>query len=584
MEIQNLIKINQTNILGTDQARGLLRSQHSGELFDGILAIFTNVLQSSDTKENQPNLPLQENEKFDDTHSDQSVSECSQEVILWQLEEILTDWLVLLNHSQQQFNNKSENNEIPIEEEHNQLQQTSVDWANNRKHLYSKTEVVHNPTKHETESNEIPSHSIIESNHSQRQHTKIETKNIETTLHIKNEVAQNQGQPSSVDRENNESQSNPIMNVEQTQNHERKIIDFSPQTKNEEESNQVHPTSINWGKDNIRSHNNMMTGNHIQQISVHTENLDGNKTINESEDPLPLKWMSWQQSEIDVRKKGIVQLPQTVIDNRQQQAIETISLIEKFNQFRDRLNRSDNHLSQDMVTKVQLLLDRLNTSISKSNQKTEDGWTQYIQKPRVSFDKNELFFPDNGMSFVGNRVPIMDTNYVHTNQNSLPKMSLAQFIPEMESWISQYKLQHGQFGRTEAQFLLTPDQLGRLEVTISTQEGKISAQIVTETAAAKEVLEGQLQQLKQVLQQQGIQIQKMEIIQSPISTDISQWSLSFSHHGSSNHSKQEKGKNQLTQVGVNKFQEVDQEISNEAVMTTYGYATRRTISSIDFTA
>jgi flagellar hook-length control protein FliK len=497
LEIQNLIKINQINSRNIDPSQGLLRSQQTGDLFNRILAIFTNVLQPLDARDNQTKLPLQENEILDGAEPKESVSECSQEENLWQLVEMLSDLLAQLNQNQQ---------------------------------------------------------------------AKIETEDTEISLHTKTEVELNQLQPIGEERENNEIPSSLKNNLELNKMQQAKLetenIDMSLFSKIEVELNREQPTSI------------------------HTENLNVNQSFNERKVPLPPKWLPWLQPFTGDLRTGIVQLFETVIENSPQQAIETMQLTEKINQFLDQINGRDNYKSQDFVNQMQLVLDRLNTSIMKSHQIVKDNGkaVQSIQKSRVSLDKNEVFSPINGLSIVGNRVPVMDTNYVPSNQNPVPKMSLSHFVPEMESWIGQFKLQHGQFGSAKAQFLLTPDHLGRMEVIISTQDGNISARIVTETAAAKEALEGQLQQLKQVLQQQGIQIQKMEIIQTPASTDINQWGFSFSHDGSFNHSKQEKGKNQITQGGSNKLQEVDQEISYETAMSNYGYGPRRAISSIDFTA
>ncbi|MCA0988912.1 flagellar hook-length control protein FliK [Guptibacillus algicola] len=60
---------------------------------------------------------------------------------------------------------------------------------------------------------------------------------------------------------------------------------------------------------------------------------------------------------------------------------------------------------------------------------------------------------------------------------------------------------------------LAPENLGQLDIRLTTVEGKVTAYIATTTAAAKEMIEGQLNQLRQTFVQQGIQLDKVEVVQ-----------------------------------------------------------------------
>ncbi|WP_377887344.1 flagellar hook-length control protein FliK [Alkalihalobacillus sp. R86527] len=60
---------------------------------------------------------------------------------------------------------------------------------------------------------------------------------------------------------------------------------------------------------------------------------------------------------------------------------------------------------------------------------------------------------------------------------------------------------------------LAPENLGQLDIRLTTVEGKVTAHIATTTAAAKEMIEGQLHQLRQTFVQQGIQLDKVEVVQ-----------------------------------------------------------------------
>ncbi|WP_318507789.1 flagellar hook-length control protein FliK [Bacillus sp. T3] len=119
-------------------------------------------------------------------------------------------------------------------------------------------------------------------------------------------------------------------------------------------------------------------------------------------------------------------------------------------------------------------------------------------------------------------------------------LSVNDFVPEVSEWIGRFvKVSHGISGSSEAKFLLNPEHLGRLEIKITSQQGHIAAQIFTDTAAAKETLEGQISVLKQALQQQGLQVQKVEIVQQiPGTFDVNQGNQSFPHGGNNQHFNQ----------------------------------------------
>ena len=61
---------------------------------------------------------------------------------------------------------------------------------------------------------------------------------------------------------------------------------------------------------------------------------------------------------------------------------------------------------------------------------------------------------------------------------------------------------------TQLRVRLKPEHLGHLDIRIISENGKVTAQIMTSTKLAKDVLELQLYQLRATLTQQGIQIEK----------------------------------------------------------------------------
>lgn len=71
----------------------------------------------------------------------------------------------------------------------------------------------------------------------------------------------------------------------------------------------------------------------------------------------------------------------------------------------------------------------------------------------------------------------------------------------------------------EATFSLKPEHLGKVDVKVSIHEGNVTAQFFASTSLGKEVLETQVHALRAALEQQGFQVDKI---------DISQQNMNFS--------------------------------------------------------
>ncbi|WML56336.1 flagellar hook-length control protein FliK [Neobacillus sp. PS2-9] len=186
---------------------------------------------------------------------------------------------------------------------------------------------------------------------------------------------------------------------------------------------------------------------------------------------------------------------------------------------------------------------------------------------------------------VNHQQPILPVDT--SKPENLPnKLVISDFSKEVSEWISSFvRISNGRSGSTEAKFSLFPEHLGHIEINVTTQHGQISAQILTDTSVAKEVLEGQLHHLKQALQQFGLQVQKLDVVQQPtVSVDTNQAGLSFSQDGSQSSRQQHTFTS--AQDGSNEQRELSEqtEREREVLPITYGGAVRNTSSRIDFTA
>lgn len=59
--------------------------------------------------------------------------------------------------------------------------------------------------------------------------------------------------------------------------------------------------------------------------------------------------------------------------------------------------------------------------------------------------------------------------------------------------------------------MLNPEHLGRVQLNISSKEGVLTASFITQTEAAKEAIESQIQVLKENLEAQGLKVEEMEV-------------------------------------------------------------------------
>ncbi|MFA9375360.1 MAG: flagellar hook-length control protein FliK [Lachnotalea sp.] len=64
---------------------------------------------------------------------------------------------------------------------------------------------------------------------------------------------------------------------------------------------------------------------------------------------------------------------------------------------------------------------------------------------------------------------------------------------------------------TTMEFQLNPEHLGKLTIQIASKEGIITAQIVAQSLTVKEVIEGQIIQLRDTMNNQGLKVQSVEV-------------------------------------------------------------------------
>ncbi len=95
------------------------------------------------------------------------------------------------------------------------------------------------------------------------------------------------------------------------------------------------------------------------------------------------------------------------------------------------------------------------------------------------------------------------------------QVPVQQFAEQMQKFmVKQFLLTQGN-GTTEARLTLTPEHLGQVDIRIVMQNGQLTAQFMTDNAMAREMLENQMSQLRSSLGAQGLQVDRLEVVQQP---------------------------------------------------------------------
>lgn len=156
-------------------------------------------------------------------------------------------------------------------------------------------------------------------------------------------------------------------------------------------------------------------------------------------------------------------------------------------------------------------------------------------------------------------------------------MHAHSFVEDMAEFvIKSFTLDARAEGLTEAKLSLYPQHLGQVDVKLTLHNGQLIAQFMADSVTGKEMLESQLSQLRATLQNQGIQVDKLEVTQSQ--SFQSGMFQDQRQHQSQQSNKQQKGN------GTNKVLSLDEEMAQEAAKTTTPASSRLGQTSFDTTA
>ena len=131
-------------------------------------------------------------------------------------------------------------------------------------------------------------------------------------------------------------------------------------------------------------------------------------------------------------------------------------------------------------------------------------------------------------------------------------------------------------GTTQVDIQLNPESLGKVNVTLVSKEGMISAQIAAQTEVAKHAIEGQITVLKEAFQNQGLKVEAVEVSVSPQGFDMRQQAGSNEQNHSSSQSQSRR------QINLDDLDIYEDDLSEEEEIMID--MMQQSGSSVDFTA
>lgn len=98
---------------------------------------------------------------------------------------------------------------------------------------------------------------------------------------------------------------------------------------------------------------------------------------------------------------------------------------------------------------------------------------------------------------------------------TLPSVPVDQFAEKMEGFLFKQMQLSSLKGASEARISLYPEHLGQVDIKLTLHNGQLTALFTTDNKLAKDMLENQMAQLRSALQAQGLQVERLEVSQTP---------------------------------------------------------------------
>ncbi|WP_219836662.1 flagellar hook-length control protein FliK [Paenibacillus sp. R14(2021)] len=231
-------------------------------------------------------------------------------------------------------------------------------------------------------------------------------------------------------------------------------------------------------------------------------------------------------------KSGTAGREQTALISKQLASIEQLILGTKPESQPNQQSQSAAPAAVDQADSISVIqkAPAANSHLQRmSHQLLHVGLLNAVQKPQeqeaaASVTENNQDLNELGLQQVNGATVDLQRQLSSTTVKPviMQPVPVQQFASTVQGLIVRdFNLSSGN-GVSQAQLTLFPEHLGQVNVNISVHNGTLTAQFVTDSATAKDMLENQMAQLRSALQSQGLNVQKLEVSQTSVQPNLFQ--------------------------------------------------------------
>lgn len=173
----------------------------------------------------------------------------------------------------------------------------------------------------------------------------------------------------------------------------------------------------------------------------------------------------------------------------------------------------------EQISNVKTILQNIAKAISQGEGKATsgkislEGFHQALKQAQTKVEPSSLVSSTAALQGTGTRTATI--TLPNTDQTSQAQT----LVKQIESLLGRSQISNAQ-GTTKLLIKLYPEHLGSVRIELVHRDGMISARLLASTSHAKELLDSQIQQLKQAFVQQNIQLERIDVQQSLQETDL----------------------------------------------------------------
>jgi len=246
--------------------------------------------------------------------------------------------------------------------------------------------------------------------------------------------------------------------------------------------------------------------------------------------------------------KSITAAPTTdAIPNAEQVSVEGNAIKEKESAKASNFNEETNSESADSKnTKTEVAIQSVNAQVSTSTDQNQQLNEQNMQT-----------IGDVKIGMASSQIGVQKTVF------SMPQPIKNSEV--LNQVVEQAKVIVGQ-DKSEMVIQLKPDHLGKLELKVVTEQGIVAAKFIAESQQVKEIIETNMQLLKDSLQKQGISIESINVQVGPDKQSEYQQQNSFQNKNSSSSNRHKYGSSEsgIQKMGYNTFDELPERLAQYA--------------------